>query len=59
MIEKGCAALEYIDIMEYSTLTSSICLQYQRDVLRALHVLRRNGWDLVQLLQGATAVLSW
>ncbi|KAH8413831.1 hypothetical protein KR222_009010, partial [Zaprionus bogoriensis] len=31
----------------------------QRDVLRALHVLRRNGWDLPQLLRGASTVLSW
>ncbi|KAH8299604.1 hypothetical protein KR044_003476, partial [Drosophila immigrans] len=31
----------------------------QRDVIRALRVLRRNGWDMPELLRGTLAMLSW
>ncbi|XP_034104601.1 uncharacterized protein LOC132790140 [Drosophila nasuta] len=31
----------------------------KRDVVRALRVLRRNGWDLPELLRGTMSMLSW
>ncbi|KAM8711700.1 hypothetical protein ACLKA7_012242 [Drosophila subpalustris] len=31
----------------------------KRDAARALHVLRRNGWDVPELLRGAMSILSW
>ncbi|XP_034478044.1 uncharacterized protein LOC117784419 [Drosophila innubila] len=31
----------------------------KRDAVRALNVLRRNGWDLPELLRGAMSILSW
>ncbi|KAH8371451.1 hypothetical protein KR093_007517, partial [Drosophila rubida] len=31
----------------------------KRDVVRALRVLRRNGWDLPELLRGTLSMLTW
>ncbi|EDW01076.1 uncharacterized protein LOC6561324 [Drosophila grimshawi] len=31
----------------------------KRDVVRPMRVLRRNGWDLPQLLRGVMTILSW
>jgi len=40
-------------------LTSPIILQNKRDVVKPLRTLRKNGWDIPELLRAMLTIFQW